>query len=140
MSRADRYTVEQKKIERYSDFPTNFDVNPASGWLARLTNEEAVKQSIKNLMLTSLGERFYDANKGSRILNSLFEILDLTDLEVIKLQAREAIESYEPRANLLDLRLDEDLDGNAYSLTFIFSIINIPDQPFDVTINVKRVR
>ncbi len=140
MSRADRYTVEQKKIERYSDFPTNFDVNPASGWLARLTNEEAVKQSIKNLMLTSLGERFYDANKGSRILNSLFEILDLTDIEVIKLQAREVIESYEPRANLLDLRLDEDLDGNAYSLTFIFSIINIPDQPFDVTINVKRVR
>jgi len=140
MSRADRYTVEQKKLEFYSDFPNGFDLNPSTGLLSRVTNEEAVKQSIKNLMLTSIGERFYDANKGSKIMNSLFENYDPPNIELIRLQASEVLQAYEPRAEILSLRIAEDIDRNGYNMTFVFSIINIQDTTFDLTINVKRVR
>jgi len=140
MARADKYTLEQKKAEIYSDFNTNFDLNPVTGFLARVTNEESVKQSIKNLMLTSIGERFYNTYKGSKIRNSLFDNFDPTNLELIKMQASEVLQACEPRARVHDIRLDEDLDRNAYNMTFVFSIINIPDQTFDLTINVKRVR
>ena len=139
MSRADKETLERKKTELYSDFLTNFDVNPVTGFLARTTNEEAVKQALKNLILTSTGERFYDTRKGSKIRNSLFEPLNPSDLEIIKLQAQETIRAYEPRANLLDIRLNDSLDLNSYALTFIFSIINIQN-PLELTINIKRVR
>jgi len=140
MARADKYSLEQKKQEIYSDFLNNFDLNPTTGYLARLTNEESVKQSIKNLMLTSIGERFYDTSKGSKIRNSLFDNFDPTNLELIKMQASEVLQAYEPRARIAAIRLNEDLDRNSYNLTFVFSIINIPDQTFDLTINVKRVR
>jgi hypothetical protein len=140
MSRADKYSLEQKKTEIYSDFLNSFDLNPVTGFLARLTNEESVKQSVKNLMLTSIGERFYNTSKGSKIRNSLFDNFDPTNLELIKMQASEVLQAYEPRARVHAIRLNEDLDRNAYNITFVFSIINIPDQTFDLTINVKRVR
>lgn len=140
MARADKYSLEQKKQEIYSDFLNSFDLNPTTGYLARLTNEESVKQSIKNLMLTSISERFYDTSKGSKIRNSLFDNFDPTNLELIRMQASEVLQAYEPRARIAAIRLNEDLDRNAYNLTFVFSIINIPDQTFDLTINVKRVR
>ena len=64
MLRADKQTLERKKSELYSDFLTNFDMNPVTGNLAKVTNESSVKQALRNLMLTMTGERFYDAHKG----------------------------------------------------------------------------
>jgi len=140
MSRADKFTPENKKQELYSDFLNNFDQNPVTGFLARVTNEESVKQSIKNIILTSVGERFYDSNKGSKIKQSLFDIFDPSNIEIIKIQAREAIEVYEPRAIIQDIRFNPDLDRNAYYMTIIYSVINIPDNVFNLTLNILRVR
>ena len=140
MSRADKFTPENKKSDLYSDFLNNFDQNPVTGFLARVTNEEPVKQGIKNIILTSVGERFYDSNKGSKIKNSLFDIYDPSNIEIIKIQAKEAIERYEPRAIIQDIRFNPDLDRNAYYMTIIYSVINIPDQQFNLTINILRVR
>ena len=84
MSRADKNTLEQKKREIYSDFLNNFDQNPFTGVLARVTNEESVAQSLKNITLTNRGERFYNSNKGSRIRSSLFELFLLELLFLFK--------------------------------------------------------
>lgn len=140
MSRADKFTPENKKQELYSDFLNNFDQNPVTGFLARVTNEESVKQSIKNIILTSVGERFYDSNKGSKIKQSLFDIFDPSNIEIIKIQVKEAIEVYEPRAIIQDIRFNPDLDRNAYYMTIIYSVINIPDNVFNLTLNILRVR
>lgn len=139
MSRADKNTFTAKSKEIYSDFLDNFDKNPLTGFLARVTNEDAVKQSLKNIVLTSVGERFYDSRKGSKIRASLFDLLDPTNIEVIQIQLREAILAYEPRAVLRDIRLQEMADMNSYAVTIIFSVINIPEA-FELTVNLKRVR
>lgn len=140
MARAEKYTLEAKKSEIYSDFLNDFNTNPITGLLAKVTNEESVKQSLKNLILTNIGERFYDNRKGSKINQSLFNPFDPVNLEIIRLQVRECVLAYEPRAILADIRLDENLDKNGYFMTIVFSIINIPDQNFTLNLSLKRVR
>lgn len=151
MARADKFTGELKKIELYSDFPINFDRNPITGLLAKVSNEDSVKQSLKQLVLTNVGERFYDSNKGSRISGSLFEPASPTTLEIIRTQIKECIGAYEPRCQLLEVNVQDidpssmpfgftDLDKNSLMVDIVFSIINIPDRSFNLTFNVKRVR
>lgn len=140
MARADKYSLEQKKTEIYSDFLNSFEQNPLTGLLARVTNEESVKQSLKNIILTNVGERFYDSNKGSKIKQSLFELYDPGTIEIIQIQLSEAIAAYEPRAVIQNIRLQEDIERGGYYVTLIFSIINIPDQTFTLDVSMQRVR
>jgi phage baseplate assembly protein W len=140
LARADRYSLEQKKTEIYSDFLNSFEQNPLTGALARVTNEESVKQALRNIVQTNVGERFYDSNKGSKIRQSLFELYDPATVEIIRIQLGEAIAAYEPRAIIQDIRLQEDLERNGYYVTLIFSIINIPDQTFSLDLSIQRVR
>ena len=126
MSRADKNTLEQKKREIYSDFLINFDQNPFTGVLARVTNEESVAQSLKNITLTNRGERFYNSNKGSRIRSSLFELFDSGMFDAIKLDLQDMYSYYEPRAIINDIIIQpETLDLNSLNVAIIFSIINI---------------
>jgi phage baseplate assembly protein W len=140
LARADKYSLEQKKTEIYSDFLNSFEQNPLTGLLARVTNEESVKQSLKNIILTNVGERFYDSNKGSKIKQSLFELYDPGTIEIIQIQLSEAIAAYEPRAVIQNIRLQEDIERGGYYVTLIFSIINIPDQTFTLDVSMQRVR
>lgn len=140
MARADKYSLEQKKTEIYSDFLNSFEQNPLTGLLARVTNEESVKQSLKNIILTNVGERFYDSNKGSKIKQSLFELYDPGTIEIIQIQLSEAIAAYEPRAIIQNIKLQEDIERGGYYVTLIFSIINIPDQTFTLDVSMQRVR
>ena len=141
MSRADKNTLEQKKREIYSDFLINFDQNPFTGVLARVTNEESVAQSLKNITLTNRGERFYNSNKGSRIRSSLFELFDSGMFDAIKLDLQDMYSYYEPRAIINDIIIQpETLDLNSLNVSIIFSIINIPGQNFQVSLNVQRIR
>lgn len=140
MSRADRYTIEARKRELYSDFTNNFEENPVTGILARVTNEQAVGQAIRNILLTNLGERFYDSGKGSKISSSLFELFDANTGQVLEFQIRECIAAYEPRAVLHNIRIGEDQDYNGLYITIVYSVINIPDSQSTITVNVQRVR
>lgn len=140
MSRADRFTALNKKPERYSDFLDNFDINPVTGFLAKVTNEDAVKQALKNIILTNMGERFYDSMKGSKIRASLFDLFDPANIEVMKLQITNTLNAYEPRAILEDIKITDDSAHNAYNVDIVFSIINIPTQQFFLNFSINRVR
>lgn len=136
---ADKQTIELKRRNSFSDFLINFDQNPVTGYLATVTDEMAVKQSIRNLILTATGERFYHSIKGSRVPHSLFEPNTPATLDMIGQLARETIEMYEPRATVHDIRVNETLDSNTYALTIVFSIINIPNTQ-DLVLSLRRVR
>lgn len=143
MSIVDKQTITLKKKEVYSDFLINFDLNPVTGNLAKVTNEESIKQALRNLLLTDEGERFYHTKKGSRIKQVLFEPASPITIEKIKILVREAILNYEPRVELHEVDVaDEDamnLDTNSYRIKVVFSTINIPN-PIDLELSLKRVR
>lgn len=147
VTRADTQTLKQKEIIRYSDFTNDFAMNPFTGMLAKVTNEESVKQSLKNLVLTGCGERFYDSHKGSKVKQALFELYDLGLLEVMKQQLKQSCSVYEPRAQIIDIIVGNDngatspdLDSNTINVKIIFAIVNIPDRNFTLDLNIRRVR
>jgi phage baseplate assembly protein W len=140
MSRTDKITIEQKKITYYEDFLNNFEKHPLTGYLATVTNEEAVKQSIKNLVLTIRGERFYEPNKGSTVMASLFNNMDAVTLITIRDSIIETINNYEPRAILHEVQVVPRTAENAVWVRIIFSVRNYLPEQYSLDLLITRTR
>ena len=138
--RIDRLTATKIQQEHYSDFMNNFDLNPITGLLGKVTNEDAVKQSLKNLLYTNRTERFYNAYIGGRLRSLMFEPMDHVTIQLIQKEVIETIENNEPRVSKVDCVVKPNEDENAYHATIYFTIINIPDQNFSLNLILKRVR
>lgn len=139
MARAELRTPYNKQEERYSDFLMNFDKNPVTGNLARATDEDAVKEAIRNLVLTNKGERFYNFDIGSKLKAALFEPADITLADLIRTTISQTITYHEPRVHLIDVQVFDDPDNNAYKVNIFFNIINIPDV-IQLDLLLKRAR
>ena len=133
MARSDRYTGLTDKPIFYADFTNNLDLNPLTGYLAKTTNENAVKTAVKNLVLTGNGERFFDSTIGSKMATLLFEPIDQVTAELVRSTITESIENHEPRARLVNIDVVPDAENNSYNVKVIFKIINIPE---DITLNL----
>lgn len=140
MSRESFYTLERKKTTIYNDFFNDFAKNPITGFLAIKTNEESVKQAVKNIVLTQLGERFYDSNKGSKIRAVLFELFDPATEEFAKVQLSHAIRAYEPRVQELSIQFYNDAERNGLGILLQFTIANLMTEPVNLNIFVRKIR
>ena len=123
----------------YSDVYTNFDVEFVKKDLLSLENEESVKTSIKNILLTNRGERFFNPTFGSDIRSMLFENYTQATEQIIRDLIKTAIKNFEPRADILDVKVFGNPDSNSMSLTIIFSIIN-KSEPVTLELTLNRVR
>ena len=123
----------------YRDFDLRFIPHPVTGKLILKKNTESVKQAVRNLILTNLGERPYRPTYGSTIRSSLFDLFSPLTEEKIRSAVTIALANYEPRVQLLDIRFGGDPDRNELSVTIIFRPINTTD-PDTVVINLARVR
>jgi len=88
------------------------------------TNEDAVKQSIVNILLTNVGERPFQPTFGGDINRLLFENISPQTTTALQNLIRSAIDNFEPRASLIDVVATPSPDDNAYNISIIFSIIN----------------
>ena len=127
------------KKSLYSDFHMDFFKNPVSLDLAVNRDEEAVKQSIKNLLLTDRGERPFQPDLGSDIRKMLFENLTPNTSLVMREMIRETVEQYEPRANLIGVDVIATPDNNAVRVVVVFNDINREEEVTLVT-TLTRVR
>jgi phage baseplate assembly protein W len=139
MSRADRIQQLTKPLELFSDFLNNFDAHPVHGTLGRVTNEESIKQSIKNIILTNAGERLFAPNLGSNVYRSLFEPNDIITQEDIVFHINTSIRRFEPRALLMGVIVNPSPDENAFNVSIVFSIINNPKE-ITLDLVLRRVR
>jgi phage baseplate assembly protein W len=123
----------------FSDIPTNFEFHPGTKDLARVLDEEAIKQSLKNILKTNRYERLYNPLFGSNLNAMLFEQLDDRNLDDVDILIRTAIENFEPRVALIDVVVSGLVDDNTVAVTLFYSTLNNPvEQRLDVTIT--RVR
>lgn len=129
------------KKEYYSDFFVNIDQHPNSGDMAKHVNEESVKTSIKNIILTRKGERFYNSDLGSDIYSLLFENVSPQTEDTMRTLIENAIENYEPRANVVDIIITPIIasDESAYGITIYFTTIN-NQEPISVEVLLNRIR
>ena len=139
MSKTKTLTDHNIKSIVYSDFFTDFSKNSATGQLNKKTNENAVKQAIRNLLLTDHYERPFQPAIGSNLRSLLFENFGPTTTLRAKEYIKETIEQYEPRADLIKTDVIANPDGNALGVSIYFRIINTIE-PARLDINIERSR
>tara|TARA_R100001591_G_C4247176_1_gene156144 strand:- start:149 stop:544 length:396 start_codon:yes stop_codon:yes gene_type:complete len=123
----------------YKDFDIVFNVHPVTRKLSTLTNSDAIKRALKNIILTDKFERPYNPEFGSDVRRRLFETHDGTVADDIATDIELAVKNFEPRAELLDVRVDERLEENGVIITIVFRAEN-KTTPETVNFFVERIR
>lgn len=139
VSRIDRLTETGKQVERFSDFLPDFVPHPNTKDLVRNTNIDAVKRSIRSLILTDRYERLMAPNVGSDIRKLLFEPFGEHVANLIKQYVIETIGNFEPRAKVIDVEVIANDVQYKYSVNIYFYVINIAD-PVSLSVTLYRVR
>ena len=128
----------QIKATVHLDLKMSFTKHPITGRLSNVTNIEAVKQSVKNIVLCNHFERPYMPKYGGNVIAQLFENADAFTEYQVKKDIRLAIENYEPRAIVDDITVHTD-DLNEMRVKIVFRMRNVQD-PIDLIVMVERVR
>ena len=125
----------------YSDLRKDMLLSPVNSDVSRYTDEDSVKESIKNLLLTDTGERLFNPSLGSNIRRMLFEnILYPETRYIIKESIGTTITNFEPRCNLISVDVsDISNDQNSVIVTVMFNIINI-QTPITLNVVLSRIR
>jgi phage baseplate assembly protein W len=127
------------KTIRYIDIGFDFDAHPVTGDVVRSYDDDAVIQSLKNLIQTE----FYDApmqpTKGSRLKGLLFEPLTSITVAAIRDEIYDVVEKYEPRVTNLDVETTLGSDEVSIDVRLKFNVINLPN-PLVLDIVLERVR
>ena len=132
-------TPRTKTREFFSDFGSNLEKIPGRSDLARKVNEAAVKESVKNLVLTDRGERLMQPDIGCDIRGSLFELATPNTILILKENIRTTLRTYEPRITVKDVLVQGNVDRNEIAVEIIFSVIN-SNRDSSITIDLSRVR
>ena len=123
----------------YSYFTNDLDFNPVSEDVAVKLNENSIKQSIKNILFTDRGERFFQPNLGGNIRAMLFENITPQLLVSMKQQISTTIKTHEPRCNLIDVVCSAAEDENGVYVSIVFNVIN-KQEPVVLEVVLERVR
>ena len=132
-------TQTTRSTPKFKDFYNNFDTHPVRKDLFVLSDVDDIKNSIKNLIFTDPGERFFNPYLGGGIKQSLFEDVSAVTSYNIQTQVEATIENFEPRAKLIAVYVTPYADENAYNIQIVFSTINNP-APITFDVLLTRVR
>ena len=120
----------ERVSQGFKDISMSFQSNPLNNDLIGLKNENAIARSIKNIVFTVPGEKFFNENFGSDISEVLFENINDISASAIEDQITLSIENYEPRVELIEVRANPNYDNNQFDAVITYKIIgtDIPPQ------------
>ena len=113
----------------YKDLSMSFKSNPLTDDLIGLKNESAIARSVKNLVYTQKGEKFFDPNFGSEVSASLFENIDEVTAIAIQDDIEYMIKMYEPRVDLINVEALPNYDNNQFDVIIVYQIIGSSTPP-----------
>ena len=120
----------QQRVKRkYKDISMSFENNPLNDDLVSLNDTTAIARSLRNIVFTQPGEKFFNPDFGSRITESLFENVDEVSALAIEDEIRSSIINFEPRVNLLDTVVVPNPDDNEMNVTIEYEIVGIDIPP-----------
>ena len=123
----------------YADLPLSFGIHPNTKDLTALKDIDAVKQSVKNLVLTNFSERPFQPRLGSGVTGLLFENADPFTQMAIKDEILRVLEEHEPRVNGVTVDVIDESDRNSYQITIQFNII-FSNQREETNFYLERTR
>ena len=132
--------IRQRQSRRFKDISLSFKRHPVTNDILALTNEDAIKRSVRNLVETVNEERFFNSLIGSHVRESLFEVPDNTIRATLKAQIENSILNFEPRVNLTDVIINHPNDTNDLEVTVGYDIIGQEATPQEITFILQPTR
>ena len=130
----------QRRSQGFLDISASWQNNPLSNDLITLKNENAIARSVRNLILTTQGERPFQPVLGSNVNNLLFENMDKLTAAALKDEIRNTIENYEPRVEIEEIIVDPNFENNEFNVTIQYYIvgIDVPEQELSFVLESTR--
>ena len=130
----------ERVSQGFKDISMTFQSNPLNDDLIAIKNESAIARSLRNIVFTLPGEKFFNQSFGSRITESLFENIDDITATVIVDEIRESINRYEPRVELDTVRAYPDFENNSFDVIIVYSVIGsqVPSQELQFVLQSSR--
>ena len=131
---------QERASRKFKDLSMSFKTNPLNDDLIGLKNTNAIARSLKNIVFTQPGEKFFNPDFGSRISESLFENVDDVSALAIEDEIRSSIINFEPRVNLLDVSVNPNPDDNEMNVVIQYEVtgIDVPPQQLEFALLPTR--
>lgn len=128
-----------KVSRKFVDLNPKFEKHPITGDVPVLKNEDAIKQAIKNIIMTMKGEKVFRPFFGTNTQSKLFEIFDNAVADEITISIEDAIKAYEPRVTVDEVEYIEDIDENNLEIIVYYRITGLPLNPQSLNLILERV-
>ena len=122
----------QRVSKSFKDLSMSFKFNPLSGDLIALKNENAIARAVRNIVLTTPGEKFFDPDFGSSVSEILFENVDDITAISIEDEIKSSLKNYEPRVELINVTVDPNFDANQFDVRITYRIVGIDIPPSEL--------
>lgn len=130
----------ERVSKSFKDISLSFQVNPLTYDIIAIKNENAIARSIRNLVLTQPGERFFNNSLGSKVSRLLFETMDDITASSIKDEIQNTITNYEPRVELINVDVSPDYENLEFNVTIRYYIVGIDAQPQQLSFALQPTR
>ena len=124
----------------FKDISMTFQANPLNLDIIGLKNENAIARSVRNIVFTLPGEKFFDQDFGSRISASLFENIDDISADLIVDEITQSIQNYEPRVSLTNVQAFANFDNNQFDVLIEYDIIGADLPPQELQFALQSTR
>ena len=130
----------QRISRSFKDISMSFQVNPLTDDLIAIKNQTAISRSIRNLVLTTPGERFFNNDVGSRVNDLLFESIDDITASSIKSEIENTINNNEPRVKLLSTKVSANPDSYEFDVIITYEIVGIDAEAQQLSFALQPAR
>ena len=130
----------ERVSKSFKDMSLSLQVNPLTYDLIDLKNETAIARSLRNLVFTLPGERFFNQNLGSKVSQSLFENIDDVSASILQDEIANTIENYEPRVELIGVDVNPNYDDYEFNVTIRYYIVGIDALTQQLTFALQSTR
>lgn len=124
----------------FKDLSMTFQSNPLNDDLIGLKNENAIARSVRNIVMTVPGEKFFDPDFGSRVSALLFENVDDITASQIREEIEYSIINYEPRVKILSITVNPDNDNASFDAVIVYEIIGADVAPQELQFALQSTR
>ena len=124
----------------FKDISLSFQPHPVTGDIPVLKNENAIKRSVRNIVETIPGEKFFNQDFGSNVYGFLFENADLSDAVAIEAEIIQSLNNFEPRVDNVSVRVNPAIDRNEFDVTITYDIVGqeFPSQEYTFILEATR--
>ena len=130
----------ERVSQGFKDISMSFQSNPLNNDLIALKNVNAIARSVRNIILTTPGEKFFDPDFGSNVSKLLFENVDDITASQIQEEIEFSINNYEPRVKLLSVEVNPEYDSNTFDTIITYEVVgaNVPPQALEFALQSTR--